>query len=300
MANATQFKPTAVTNTLAASHQDIARRLGIPATYMERSTINEHLDILPAQRPDDPSVYSKMRYLVLGNKGCKPTMISGVSVEMPMAHSPKDVAPWGIIPIVVRELDDDLPETIRDLFCMRKIQEFQGQRYITYSAMRLEYSGIKVQDYLTTVTDGIKSTREDSYTDADLRPKQPELPDYNYDAVDQVLTSDGTYTHANAVTLITLNEFVLNELINMARVCYNSPLAAVVSEWCLCSGIDFTAKGESFVGAPEIYYKEAICMQVNMFVCQYANAADHSDKMELNVSVGQTTPYPLYTSIANG
>ena len=300
MANATQFKPTAVTNTLASSHQDISRRLGVTPTYAERSTINEHLDILPSQRPNDPNTYSKMQYLVLGNKGCKPTMISGISVEMPIAHKPTDTAPWGIIPIVVRDLDDDLPESLRDLFCLRKIKEFQGQRKIAYYGMRVDLSGVKVQDFLTTVANGIKTTDVFSYSDADLFPTQPELPDYNYDAVDQVLVSDGKYTNASATTLITLNEFVLAELINMARVCYNSPLAAVVSEWVFCSGIDFTAKGESFIGSSELYYKEAICLQANLFVCQYANAADHSDKMELNVTVGQTTPYPLYTSVANG
>lgn len=300
MAKATEFRPTIVVNTLAGSHQDTARRLGIPATYAEKSTINENMEILAGRRPEDPKTYTQMRYLVLGNKGHRPREVApGVNVEMPIPHSPTDTVPWGLIPIVVRELDDDLDDTQRKQFRLRKIREFGGQRYICYHAMVVDYSGVKVQDFLTKVADGVKNTKEFFYTDADLRPVQPELPDYNFDVVDQVLISDGDYTNASATTLVRLDEFILAELINMARIVYNTPLAAVVSEWCLTSGIDVLTKGESFSGTSEIFYDEVICAQVNMFICQYANAADHSKEMALTVNVGQTTPFPLYTGIPN-
>lgn len=300
MSKATEFRPTVVVNTLAGSHQDTARRLGIPATYAEKSTINENLDILAGRRPDDPTTYSHMRYLMLGNMGHRPREVApGINAEMPIPHSPTDVVPWGIVPIVVRALDDDLSDAERKMFRLRKIREFHGQRYICYHAMVVDYSGVKVIDYLTKVTNGVKDTKEYHYTDADLRPPQPELPDYNFDVVDQVLIADGDYTNANATTLVRLDEFILGELINMARVVYNTPLAAVVSEWCLFSGIDILTKGESFVGTSEIFYDEVICAQANMFICQYANAADHSKEMALTVNVGQTTPFPLYTGIPN-
>lgn len=300
MSKATEFRPTLVVNTLAGSHQDTARRLGIAPTYAEKSTINENLGILAGRRPEDPLTYSHMRYLMLGNKGHRPREVApGISIEMPLPHSPTDVVPWGMIPIVVRALDDDLTEEMRAMFRFRKIEEFHGQRYICYYAMLVDYSGVKVQDWLTKVANGIKDTKAYNYTDADLYPDQPELPDYNFDVVDQVLISDGDYTNASATTLVRLDEFVLGELINMARIVYNTPLAAVVSEWCLFSGIDILTKGDSYTGTSEIFYQEVICAQVNMFICQYGNAADHSKEMALTVNVGQTTPFPLYTGIPN-
>lgn len=298
MSNATEYKPTAVVNTLASAHMDIVRRLGIPADYQERSTINESLEILPGQRPENPLTYSHMRYLVLGNMGhISQEVAPDVKAMMPVAHSPTDAAPWGTIPIVVRDLDDDLPESIRDLFCLRKIKEYHGQRKICYFGMRINLDGVKAVDYQTIVKDGVKDVSTYRYTDSDLHPPRPVLPDYNYDVVDQVLTADGKYANSSAVTIVSLDSFVLGELINMARVVYNTPLAAVVSEWCLCSGIDVMAKGESFVGPSEVIYKEVICCQVNMFICQYGNAADHSEKMDLTVNVAQTTPYPIYSGI---
>lgn len=300
MSKATEFRPTAVTNTLAGSHQDVARRMGIPATYPERSTLNEHLDILAGRRPEDPKSYTHMRYLVLGNKGHRPMeVVPGVSIEMPIAHKPTDAAPWGIIPMVVRELDDDLTDEQRAKYALRMVKEYHGTRYICYFAKRIDLSGVKVMDYLIKVQNGVANADEYAYTEADLRPPQPELPDYNFDVVDQVLNSDGEYAKASATTLVTLDEFDLAELINMSRIVYRTPLAAVVSEWCFVSGQDLLTKGDSWMGTSEIFYDEVICAQVNMFVSQYANAADHSKEMSLTVNVGQSTPYPLYTGIPN-
>lgn len=300
MSKGNEFRPTAVTNTLAASHMDITRRLGRVPEYPERSTVNEHLDILPMQRPEKQETQPVMRYLVLGNKGHRPSEVSnGVMAMLPIAHKPTDAAPWGIIPIIARDLDNDLPPELRDQFALRRVEERHGVRKICYYAMRIDLSGVKVLDFLTTVKDGVKDVVEYSYTDADLRPQQPNLPDFNYDVVDQVLVSDGQYANAAAATLVTLDSFVLSELMAMARWAYNTPLAAVVSEWCLCSGVDIKAKGESFVGTSEIFYDEVICCQVNMFISQYGNAADASDRMDLSVNVAQTTPYPLYVGMPN-
>ncbi|MGL5648894.1 MAG: DUF7208 family protein [Clostridium sp.] len=277
---------------------DVARRLGIPPEYKERSTINEHLEILAGQRPEDANAFPHMRYLVLGNKGHKASEVApGVMAMMPVAHSPVDTAPWGINPIVLRDLDDDLPESVRDMFRLRRIEQVGDVRKIAYYAMVVDLSGVKVIDFLTTVKDGIKNVVEYNYTDSDLHPIPPSLPDFNYDNVDQVITADGKYANASATTLVTLDAFVLGELMNVARLKYKTPLGAVVSEWCLCSGVDTVARGESFVGSSEIFYKEVIGCQVNMYISQYGNAADHSEKMELNVNVAQTTPYPIYSGI---
>ena len=286
-----------VTNTLSGIRVQTAVFLGLPLTYPEKSTLNEHLDInstiLPASdaRPT-------CQYLCIGNKGHTTTAESdGLAGVLPVAHEPTDAAPYGIIPFVLRPVDNDLSDDLRKRYALRRLEEHNGKRYWAYYLRRLSYTGKVVSDYYTKVRDGVKTIVEFKYSDLNLYPSQPELPDYNYDVTDTLTASDGDYVHAAAGISVTLDTFDIEELVNVARVKYQNPTMAIMSEFCLCSGIDYTATGESMVGSP-FTYTEAIGVQVAVFLTTFVNVAFNNGGLGYDLQIGQTEAMALSTLVS--
>lgn len=300
MADSKSYDGKLVTNTLSGLRVQTAKMLGLPLTYPEKSTINEHLAILNDRYPnatDRPNC----EYLVLGNKGHTTTAeTDGVAGVIPLEHQPTDAAPYGIIPFVLRTVDKDLADDVRDRYALRRLEEHNGRRYWAYYAKRLSYTGDKVVDYYTKVRDGAKTVTEFKYSDLNLYPTPPALPDYSYDITDSVVASDGDYVHASAKIVVTLDEFDIQELINVAKVRYQNPTLAIISEFCLCSGIDVTATGESMVGSP-FNYMEVIGCQVNVFLTTFTNVAFNNGGLGYSLQIGQTEAMALATGqIATG
>ena len=289
-----------VTTTLSGIRVQTACHLGLPLNYPEKSTINEHLSVFKDVMPD-AMARPTAKYLVLGNKGHKVTeQTDDLQGVVPVTHQPTDAAPYGIIPLVLRPVDKDLADDVRDRYALRRLETHNNVRYWAYYARRLAYPGKTVTDYYTKVRDGVSTVNEFKYTDLNLHPTQPDLTDYNFDVTDTVVASDGDYVNTAATIDIKLDAFDIAELINVAKVKYQNPTLAIVSEFCLCTGVDTVATGESFMGSPFTYEEVAGC-QVSLFLTTFINVAFNNGGVGYTVSMGQTEPFALATGqIASG
>lgn len=292
------YEAKRTTNTLTSGRIQTAKFFGVPVTYPEKSTVNEVLKVLEGRYPDadqDPDT----KYLILGNKGHEIDLTDdGPGAPVPLEHLPTDVMPWGIIPLVLRPVDKDLPDDVRERYALRILEEHNGLRYWAYYAKRLSHRGKKTQDYLVKVRDGVKTVTEFRYDDTNQYPVPPKLPDYNYDTVSQAVLSDGDYVYSAMTISVVLDQFDIDELTNMARIKYKSPLKAVISEFCLASGVDIMTQGESMVGSP-FQYLEVIACQINVFMTTFNNAAFSNGQIAYDIQVGQTEPLPLLTGAVN-
>lgn len=294
MANVT-YDSKNVTITLQSIKLQTELLMGLDIDIPEKSTLNEHLKINAGVTPESQDY--KMEWLVLGNGGHKVTTISGIAVPIPVKHSPKAAAPNNIIPIVVREMDNDVSDTERERLGLRSIEEYSGTRYIVYRAVKMDWAGVKVQEYKTTYADGSEDVDTFEYSDDELYPKQQEMPDYNVEVDDQVEIENGTAVSAYATPRIEIDEWLIQEIVNAANVVYGNANAAVVSEFAICSGVTAKATGPSATGS-DISYNEVFNAQVCIFIATFENFAIQNKSLAYTIEVGNSEPMLVSSSTA--
>ena len=281
-----------VVNTRASMHLQTAKLMGLPVDYPDKSTINDNLDILKDRFPA-ADTYATAKYMCIGDRGHQlSTDNTGDTIGLPIAHSPSDVVPYRMRPFVLRPIDNDLSDDVRARYALRRMEEHGGKRYWAYYLIRLNFAGVKVNDYSITVTAGVKDIVNSVYTDVDLYPVRPAIPDFNYDFSDQTVTADGKYEASNAVISLNMNEYDIQEYLNVCKILNGSPLKSVISELCLVAGVDTLATGESYTGVP-FQYNEVMAAQVMMFVTTFTLASMSNNGINYTVVVGQTTPVPV-------
>lgn len=283
-----------VVNTLNSLRGQVTSFLGRPHQFPERSTINEQLKIMHGVRPaaDQRPV---ARYMVIGNRGHGVDMSDPeVLLPYPIEHRPTDVGAWGPIPFVLRPVDNDLSDAEREMFGLRTLEEHFGERYWAYYGYNLDHSAVTCIDYEMKVRDGKAEIKEFNYTEVELRSKPPLMPEFNMDITDQIELADGDYVYTYAVISLTLNEYMIKEFQNVAKIKFKDARRAVISEYVLCSGVSQMATGQSFVG-PEFNYMEMVGLQAVLFLTTYTNAALSNKKIGYDVTIGQTEPMPVNT-----
>lgn len=292
MSNTKKYDGKLVVTTLQSMHMQTAMYLGLNMTYAEKSTLNEHLsinrDLLPA--PSDRPV---VKYLCLGNGAHVMKQIGGVpAIPVPVRHRPTDAAPYGIVPLVLRPVNNDLSDEQRSHYALRRLEEHNEVRYWAYYLKRIDMRGVDVTDYHTQIVDGKKTVTEFNYSDQNLYPMPSDVPNFDFETTDKVLPANGSYVNAAAPVLIKLTDFDVQEYLNVCKVKYNNPMAAVVSEVCLCSGVDKLATGDSFTGST-FEYNEAIGVQVAVFLSTFTNLAMDNDGITYRIQVGQASPFTV-------
>lgn len=289
MTNTKKYDGKLVVTTLQSMHMQTATYLGLNATYAEKSTLNEHLSI---NRDVVPSATKRpiAQYLCIGNGAHVVKQITGVpAIPVPVRHQPTDAAPYQIMPLVLRPVNNDLTDEQRSAYALRRIEEHNEVRYWAYYLKRIDLRGTAVTDYHTQIVDGKKTTTEFTYSDQNLYPKPADIPNYDFEVTNKVLPANGSYYNAAAPVSIKLSTFDVEEYINVCKIKYNNPLAAVISEVCICSGVDHLATGESFTGS-NFEYNEAIGVQVAVFLSTFANLAMDNDGITYRIQFGQASP----------
>lgn len=274
-----------ITNTLAGLRLQTIKLLGLDFQTREKSTVNEHLSILPGLKLD-PQTYPRAEYLIVGNQGHTISTEGNLPNVLALRHQPTDAAPWGIMPLVLRPVDSDLDAATRAKYGLRREEEHDGKKYYAYYAKRLNYQTVEAKDYYHKTVDGETTTVEFNYTDANLHPQKPTMPDYDYETSDQTVLDDGEYVSTSATVRIFMDENDINEYMNVAAVIYGDPRKAVISEFCLCSGIDHQTTGESATGS-DFLYDEVACCQVNVFLTTFTNLSQQNGALGYNISIGQ-------------
>lgn len=286
------FDAKKIVTTLAALNNQDAKFFGIPVEYPEKSTLNEHLKFLQNVLPGSDT-YPIAQYMCIGDRGhTLTTDDQGDSIAVPIKHDPTDSAPYRIRPLVLRPIDDDLSDEAREKYAGRIIVEKNGKRYWGYHLMKISLAGAKVMRYKISVRNGVRTVSPFYYNDTNLYPVRPEMPDYNYDYSDQTTLSDGDYVQAVVTVRLALDADDIANYLNVCKILNGSPEKSAISEFCLVSGVDYMATGESYTGAP-FTYNEVIGAQVVTFLTTFTMASLANSAIGYDVTVGQTLPLPV-------
>jgi hypothetical protein len=281
-----------VCRTVYGAYLQTCLKLGLPFTMIPNTTLNERLGIQPSIAPsvgEDPT----MKYLVFGNRGHATTVASDGSDEIiPVPHDAEDAGLYGLIPIVLRDTDDDLPVDIRKDFGLRRIEPHNGVNKIAYYALRLDYSTVTASLQSIRVVEGEVVVEPYTPTADNLNPVPPQITNSGV-----VLGSD-TSISASAIITVRLSENVVAEMVNAHRVRTGSNRSPVISELGFCSGVDRNVQATNG-GAGSFLFNEVIACQLNVIISTHHAIGYSSTGATLAFDVGNTEPL-LGTNSLNG
>lgn len=260
--------------------------------YPAKSTWNEHMKILDNRLPD-PSERSHLKYIGIGNNGHRPVEgPHGVSIPKPVRHIATHSGLFGSVPWVLRPVEDDLPDDVRERYAGRVMETHGARRFWAYYLMRIDDRGLQTRDYLIEVVDGVQTTIDHNYTADDLNPEVPELPLHDYNVDDKISVPDGKYVLSNVDLVVRMDAFQAQEYQNVARVLYGDPDFAIISELFLATGVDAMAEVESVEGSP-FMMNEAIGVQIAYHMTCFNNIAITNDRLSYKFKIGQSVPFFL-------
>lgn len=267
---------------------------GAPIDYEENSTINEHLEILPNEKPD-PFATPKIKGMVFGIRGYISELAEdGVFEPTLVAHDPVDGAPYRIMPAVLRDLDNDLTEEERKRYWLRKIVLIGNVRKVAYYGIRLPEQTESAKLLVNRRKDGVDDIDTFTYKDYHLNPKQPSVPDNSLHSESRLsgISPDGNYVYGFVQRNINITAFDAAEFMNVANIMLGSPTKARVSEIILYTGVDKDIVTDGGTGS-QIGFKEMIGAQPAIYISTEHNLAVANEGINSSVKIGQTKPFKI-------
>jgi hypothetical protein len=281
-----------VTRTLYGAAVQTSLLLGLPFSFPEFTTLNQHLSI---QRDTVPATTDRpsLGYYVWGNKGH--AMIVGadnIPLNEVVQHRATDAGLYGQLPFVLRETNQDLTATERVKYVLRRQETRNGVAYYAYYGRRLDKSNLTVNMYLTEVQDGVANTTP-------FVPKQSNLtptPQQMSNTATNLINAD--YVSARARMLLAMTETEVAEMLNVAKVIYDDERYAIVSEIGMCTGVDKNINAPAF-GGGSFQFAEVIGCQIAAHVAVFNPLLQTNTGVKIEMDVGVNEP--LYAlSAADG
>lgn len=272
-----------IVRTIYGSFLQTCNLLGLPFSRKANTTLNEKFNIQADTLPG-MSEMPKMRYFAIGNGGHRMSIGSdGIAIPQPIQHRSKDAALFHHLPFVLREPQNDLANTERANYGLRREETWNGVRYIAYYLKRIPLGTVVAEMEYKTVNAGQTDTTPFIPDSSNLNPAPPELSPTGVNVV------TGDYTTASAKISLALSAWDVTELLNVAKVIYDNEDYAIISEVGLVSGIDKVIQVPG-VGASVINFNEVICAQVVSHISTFYPLRFSTNGTELILDVGATEP----------
>lgn len=254
-----------------------------PYAFIPNTTLNEKLGIRDADRIP-ANEYPYMGYFAIGNGGHKLSLSAdGILGTDPLDQLATNGSPFKIMPFVLREQSDDLPQSERSRYALRREEEHGGLRYYAYYLKRIDLSNVNPSLETLVINGGVKSVSPYVPDSSVLEPVPQELSPTG------VNTVDGSYISVTAKTPVDFTADDMDELRNMAKIIFGDEKYAIVSEIAMCQGFDKMVDSPA-PGNATIPFNEAICVQVASFVPAYVVAKFSKTGFDMLLDAGTTEP----------
>lgn len=235
-----------ITRTIYGAAVQTALMLGSPHRLHEYSTFNEAIHnatIVPFQptvgtrgmqiaRPYDPTVDTrslKMGYITIGNKGHQVVIEEDDGSSFPPEErSARASGLYGMIPFIIRPVENDLTNAQRAKYRLRKTLDIGGDLFVAYFARVFDMTEVPIEAIVTTIANGISTTATLVPTVADLKPTPPKITG----------STQGNYARVVAVAPLAFTAEEVEELKNACNVLYGNERRAMISEIAFCTGVD--------------------------------------------------------------
>jgi hypothetical protein len=271
------------TRTIYSNYLQTCLLLKRQFNILAHSTLNEKFGI-QADTGVSADQIPSLGYYAIGNGG-HTYSIGADNIPLPEAlqHVGTDAALFNHLPFVLREINNDLTPGERAKYGLRRTEIHDGLHYYAYYLKRLDLSDTLVAvEYITNSPGGpVVSTFVPS--SANLNPVPVRLSPTDVNIV------SGDLTSVSAKLTIPLEKADIDELLAVARIIYKNEAFAIISEVCLCSGIDKVVQSASG-GNSTINFNEVIAVQALAFINTFFALKFNNAKTEIALDVGATEP----------
>lgn len=250
-------------------------------------SMNERLEVLKDRKPP-AGQWPFFQYWVIGDKG-HIQRIDATDQETYIdeaKHDGDNAAPFRPIPFVMRPEGSDLTEAERKKYILRKKENFNNVDYWCYYGMRIPgITDVVPTVYITSVKDGVSTTKEYETSNANIYPQQKVI------APDQSVTTSPDTLSVSASLVIDFTPNDAQELINVAKIRYNgNEKRAVISEIGLCTGLDTGGIQTETDGGAPIMFNEAISVWISAFISTFQSLAFNNKGFKVELELGATEP----------
>lgn len=268
--------------TQLSNYLQVSSFLDTPFQQFKDTTLNQKFDIQagallpPGSRP-------ALKFYTIGIGGHGYTMgPNSIPLSQVIDHSSGDAGLYRHLPFVLRPINDDLTAGERSRYCLRKIIEVDGTNYVAYYGKRLNMTGVIPKMTKRTIVDDQTVIEEYVYTEANLSPTPPEIP--NTGAV----TTSNEYLATSAIIPMPFTEADVAELYNVAEILFGDRRMAVISEFGFCTAVDANVSINTPAGA--VTFKETICAQIATIISGHYEMIYNSKGFDFNLEVGAVQP----------
>jgi hypothetical protein len=260
----------------------ILQRYGIDYTVRANSTLNQKFDILPnAVIPSGK--YPISQFVAVGNGAHSASLGPGPTL---FDHVARYKSLYNLLPIVLRELDNDLTPLQRENYALRSIETYGGVDYVAYRLKRISPLSLSpVQEIREIDPDTNELVTSEVYT-----PTGPDLSPPTPSAVGSPTTTNqyiGTFLDVE----IVFDAFDITEFANACTIIYGNADNAVISEIGIVSGINRTITITEYDGVTQNDFVEATAACVTEYMTYYSLMRPPST--ELRIPIGMAVAVPL-------
>lgn len=264
--------------------------LGQTPSIDANSTVNERLGIDGALRPSTTEKVS-LGILVVGNRGHSMTAGNGgIALTNVVDHYANHAALYEHLPFCLRPVAQDLDETKRARYALRKEITINGQIYYAYYGLRIKTAALAANVQMKLK---VKNSPDAAFVPSthDLVPEPEELPTSG-----AVTTSDVSLS-VEAIVPVTLDADAIYEFVEAAKILHGGDERyAVISEFGLCTGADRMRTVNSTNGP--INFLESIGTQIYAFSADHRPVYYNSQELSVDFDLGNQIPLLSTESIS--
>jgi hypothetical protein len=278
--------------TIYGAKLNLALLLGRTPVIEAKSTMNERLEILPNARPaDGEKVY--LGVMTVGIGGHRGSIgADGIPLISIIDHYANHGSTYKPRPFAMKRLNEDFTKSEREQWCLRKEEPHDGEIYACYYGYRLtiDVDDVPITMQWRIVEDGVTRIVPFVPDSSDLYPPQVALP------VEGAVTTTDISLQTSAVVTVTLNENIIAEYVNVAKILNNGDERyAVMSEFTLNTGADRKTTIQTQAGPVE--FLESIGNQVYAFSADHKALYYNSQELKIDFDIGNQVPMLATQSI---
>lgn len=277
--------------TIYGAVDHVAALLGcpVPDVYQSVTTLNTELGF----EPDAKTATGEKRLLrgfVMGiGAHSYTTGVDDIPLPTTKSHTARDAGLFRLIPLALREVGNDLSDSMRRRYAGRKIINIRGTDYIAYYIHRMDATSATIVTDERTIKDG-RVTEQVAFTPT-ASDRSPTPVDNDPQVVNLL---SGKVLSAYAPVVISMDSASVAELLNAAVVMYGSEDYAYVSEIGLVIGSDREVNSPN--GAGTLLFNEIIAGNIFTHIPTMLNMRERSSGMSLTYNIG--APEALYVRAA--
>lgn len=259
-------------------------RCPIPADFLQLTSLNRKLNV-QASATLGPTDRSSILGFVTGIGGLTSTAGShGLPLIASEPHTSIHAAPFYMVPIVLREVGNDLSAGERERYALRSIVPKDGVDYIAYWMRRMDTSGVAIKTSNIDVVNNVSTTTDFVPSDDNLSP----VPVVT--SVEAPNPLAGKYVRASAPVDVTLDSFDITEMISACTILFGTDTAyANITELGIITGVNRTVNGDNGLGGT-VSYNEVIGAQLMQHIAARIMLSDYPDGYTTTYDFGGSEP----------